>query len=80
MREMLDGATERDMANGVPPKTIVRGVVESSRVIALGKPLESVQEILTAGGVYDLLSNQGIGLASVAELFRENETPGQGRP
>ena len=56
VREMLDGAVAKDIAAGVPPKTIVRGVVEPSRSIALEQPLQSVQEVLTAGDVYDLLS------------------------
>ena len=56
IREMLDGAVMKDIANGVPPKTTVRGVVEESRSIALSQPLQSVQQVLTAGDVYDLLS------------------------
>ncbi len=56
MREMFDAATERDMANGVPPKMITRSVLADQRSIALNQPLQSVQEVLTAGDVYDLLA------------------------
>lgn len=56
MREMFDAATERDIANGVPPKMTTRTVLDDQRRIALDQPLQSVQEVLTAGDVYDLLS------------------------
>lgn len=56
MREMFDAATERDIANGVPPKMTTRTVLNDQRRIALDQPLQSVQEVLTAGDVYDLLS------------------------
>lgn len=56
MREMLDGATQKDIANGVPPKMTTRTVLDDQRSIALNQPLQSVQEVLTAGDVYDLLA------------------------
>lgn len=56
MREMLDGATQKDISNGVPPKMTTRTVLDDQRSIALNQPLQSVQEVLTAGDVYDLLA------------------------
>lgn len=56
MRQMLDGATQKDIANGVPPKMTTRTVLDDQRSIALNQPLQSVQEVLTAGDVYDILS------------------------
>lgn len=56
MRQMLDGATQKDIANGVPPKMTTRTVLDEQRSIALNQPLQSVQEVLTAGDVYDILS------------------------
>ena len=56
MREMLDGATQKDIAKGMPPKMTTRTVLDDQRSIALNQPLQSVQEVLTAGDVYDILS------------------------
>ena len=55
MREMSDGATLKAMAAGDPPKVSTFTVQPEGRNISLNQPLESRQEVLTLGSVYNIL-------------------------
>lgn len=68
MREMSDAKTLKDMADGVPPKMVTLTVNPKGREVSLNQPLESVQEVLTAGDVYKLLAQHPDELA-IASCF-----------